>query len=347
MEKLATFLVLVCGWTLPLHAGTAYYDPIYGMATTSNLVYGAGAINGPGGSLNLLLDLYQPTDVGQGALPAASPGIVFIHGGAWQIGSKTDSYAVDFGNFWASRGYVVTSINYRLLGHNVPETHGPADLMDLSFVPTAAQGGFDLPQPQTAWTINAGIEDAAMAIGWMRDNAALYNIDPQRIGVGGASAGAINALAHAYNNPAPYEAVQVVISYVGALAGAESLIGPGEAPAFVVNGALDPLIPVAAANALVAQMNAAGVTNEYYLQPGVGHSVDFGMIFDGQPLAQHNIEFLAQHLAPEPSGMVLGGMACAGLALYFRPRGTGKLPDSPSSLHLAAAIVARIFSSRS
>ncbi|MEX2113531.1 MAG: alpha/beta hydrolase [Pirellulales bacterium] len=320
MTRLATLLVLVGGWALPLHAGTAYFDPIYGVATTSNLVYGAGAINGGGGSLNLLLDLYQPTDVGQGALPAASPGIVFIHGGAWQIGSKTDSYAVDFGNFWASRGYVVASINYRLLGHDVPETHGPADLMDLSFVPTAAQGGFDLPQPQSAWTINAGIEDAAKAVGWMRDNAALYNIDPQRIGIGGASAGAINALAHAYNNPSPHEAAQVVISYVGALAGAESLIGAGEVPAFVVNGALDPLIPVAAANALVAQMNAAGVAHEFYLQPGVGHTVDYGLIFDGLPLAQHHIEFLAQHLAPEPSGFVLSCVALAGIPLVARRR---------------------------
>ncbi len=305
MTRFAAIFAITIGWALPAQAASAFYDSIYGVATTSNVVYATGAINGGGGSLDLLLDVYQPTDIGQGALPSASPGIVFIHGGAWQVGSKTDSYAVDFGNFWASHGYVVTSISYRLLGDNVPETHGPGDLMDLSIVPPASVGGFDLPQPQTAWTINAGIEDAAKAMGWMRDNAATYNIDPAHIAIGGASAGAINALAHAYNNPAPHEAAQAAISYIGALVGAESLVEAGEVPAFVVNGALDPLIPVAAATATVNQMNAVGVVNEFYLQPGIGHDVNYDLIFGGKSLAQHNIEFLAQVLVPEPSSFLL------------------------------------------
>jgi acetyl esterase/lipase len=299
-----------------IEAGTAFYDSIYGVSTSSNLVYGTGPINGGGGSLNLLLDLYRPVDVGQGALPAVSPGIVFIHGGAWQIGSKTDSYAVQFGYLFASMGYVVASIDYRMLGNNVPETHGPADAMDLSGVPPASVGGFDLPQPQSTWTINAGIEDAAKAMGWMRDNAATYNIDVNHVGIGGASAGAINSLALAYSNPAAHVAPQAVVSYVGALPGIESILIQADdtTPAFVVNGAVDPLIALAYPQAMVDRMNAMGVYNEFYVQPGVGHDVNFGLIFGGKTLQQLNVEFLATHLVPEPGGLLL---AASGLALLL------------------------------
>jgi acetyl esterase/lipase len=73
-----------------LSAGTAYVDNIFGVAKTSNIIYGTGAINNGSGSTNLRLDLYRPTDIGQGALPATSPAIVLIHGGGFTSGSKND-----------------------------------------------------------------------------------------------------------------------------------------------------------------------------------------------------------------------------------------------------------------
>jgi acetyl esterase/lipase len=254
-------------------------------------------------------------------LPEKSPAIVFIHGGAWQSGSKSESYVQDFGNTFASLGYVVAAINYRLLEHNVPETHGPGDLMNLSVVPEEA---FELPQPQSSWTINAGIEDAAKAIAYMRDNAGTYDVDTNRIGMGGASAGAINSLAHAYNNPIAHEAPQVVLSYVGALIGAESLLDASDdVPAFVVNGDADPLIPIIAPNTMVSQMNTQGIYNEYYVQPGVGHTVDFNLVFDGDTLAERNVYFLAQYLAPEPSSLTLAALAALAFAAVARRRSRG------------------------
>ena len=311
-------------------AGTAFHDSIYGVSTTSNLVYGTGSINGGAGSLNLTLDLYRPVDIGQGALPASSPGIVFIHGGAWQTGSKTDSYAVQFGSIFASLGYVVTSINYRMLGNNVPETHGPADAMDLSNVPTAAQGGFDLPQPLTSWTINASIEDAAQAMGWMRDNAATYHIDPAHIAIGGASAGAIDSLVLAYSNPAAHVAPQAVISYVGALPGIESALiqADDKTPAFVINGSADPLIQLTYPQAMVDRMNAMGVYNEFYVQQGVGHTVNLNLVFGGKTLLQHNIDFLATHLVPEPTGLALAGIGAVALLVMSRRRASKRLKSA-------------------
>jgi acetyl esterase/lipase len=289
-----------------------FYDPTYDVAVTSNIVYGTGPINGGAGTLDLLLDVYRPVDIGV-PLPAKSPGIVFVHGGSWTSGSKTEDYAVYLADLFASLGYVVTSINYRLAGNLVPETHGPADLMT---IPGA-------PQPLTAYTINAGIEDAAKAMGWMRDNAAAYNIDTNHIAISGASAGAFNSLAHAYNNPSAHFAPQAVVSYVGALAGAESLIEAGEVPALMINGSVDPLVPLPYAQAVVDRMNGMGVYNEFYVQEGVGHTFDFELVFDGKTLLQHNIEFLAKFLVPEPSSVVLGGFAALALLAVARRRSGG------------------------
>jgi acetyl esterase/lipase len=81
------------------------------------------------------------------------PVIVWIHGGAWMGGSKDGGgSALPF----AGKGYAVASMNYRLSQHAV---------------------------------FPAQIEDCKAAIRWLRANAKTYNLDPERIGVWGASAG--------------------------------------------------------------------------------------------------------------------------------------------------------------
>ena len=81
------------------------------------------------------------------------PVIVWVHGGAWMGGSKDGGVpALPF----VGKGYAVASINYRLSQHAV---------------------------------FPAQIEDCKAAIRWLRANARTYNLDPERIGVWGASAG--------------------------------------------------------------------------------------------------------------------------------------------------------------
>jgi acetyl esterase/lipase len=83
---------------------------------------------------------------------AALPVIVWVHGGAWRGGSKNGCPATAF----VGRGYAVASINYRLSQH----------------APFPAQ-----------------IEDCKTAIRWLRAHAREYNLDGNRIGVWGGSAG--------------------------------------------------------------------------------------------------------------------------------------------------------------
>jgi acetyl esterase/lipase len=82
----------------------------------------------------------------------ALPLIVWIHGGGWSGGDKQGCPALGM----IPRGYAVASLNYRLTN----EAIYPAQLLD-------CKG----------------------AIRWLRAHAKQYNIDPERIGVWGASAG--------------------------------------------------------------------------------------------------------------------------------------------------------------
>ena len=100
-----------------------------------------------GGHERNRLDLYIPENA-EGRLPL----VVWIHGGAWAMGSKDGCPAVPL----TAKGYAVASINYRLSQHAV---------------------------------FPAQIEDCKAAIRWLRTNAAKYHLDADRIGVWGASAG--------------------------------------------------------------------------------------------------------------------------------------------------------------
>jgi len=95
------------------------------------------------------LDLYLP----EASDGRSRPVLVRIHGGAWRHGDKSEQQSV--ANYVA-KGYVAVALNYRLSQEAI---------------------------------FPAQIEDCKAAIRWLRAHAADYHIDPNRIGVWGASAG--------------------------------------------------------------------------------------------------------------------------------------------------------------
>ena len=120
----------------------------------------------------LSLDIYLPT----GETVAKSPTILFIHGGAWIAGTNK---SINFNRFnkaindLRSKGYTVVSPEYTLAKNDVS------------------------PFPQC-------IEDIYEAAHWISENAELYNLDLNRFGVFGESAGAHLALMLAYADPADF-----------------------------------------------------------------------------------------------------------------------------------------------
>jgi acetyl esterase/lipase len=88
-------------------------------------------------------------------LPAGAgrwPVIIWVHGGAFRAGSKDQCPAVPY----VGEGFAVASVNYRLSQHAI---------------------------------FPAQIEDCKAAVRWLRAHAAQYNLDPDRFGAWGASAG--------------------------------------------------------------------------------------------------------------------------------------------------------------
>ncbi|XZE17915.1 alpha/beta hydrolase [Pirellulaceae bacterium SH449] len=95
------------------------------------------------------LDVYTPRQANK------SPVVVWIHGGGWQVGDKSEVHRKP--EFFRELGYVFVSTNYRLL-----------------------------PEVEMQTIVN----DVAEAIGWVHENITNYGGDPERLLIMGHSAGA-------------------------------------------------------------------------------------------------------------------------------------------------------------
>jgi predicted esterase len=207
-----------CDWPNigpPGNGPVRYRDAIFNSVTvTSNVTYGS-AVNLENQTIPLELDMYQPT----GDTVTSRPAIVWVHGGSFCCGDKTSSELVDEATTFSKEGYVNVSINYRL------ESPGCSGTLS-NCVPA----------------IQEAAADAQTAVRFLRTNAATYGIDPNRIAIGGSSAGAITALNVGYSSSEdPSARVRAAVS----LSGAQLIVGtisPGDAPAIDFHCTTDPLV---------------------------------------------------------------------------------------------------------
>jgi acetyl esterase len=109
----------------------------------------------PSGDGPMPVRVYDP----QADKEVAAPTLIFFHGGGLVAGSidTHDSICRRLAN---ASGIIVLSVGYRL----APEARFPS-----------------------------GLSDAGHAIDWIKENASRFNINPQRIAIGGESAGALLA----------------------------------------------------------------------------------------------------------------------------------------------------------
>jgi acetyl esterase/lipase len=84
------------------------------------------------------------------------PVIIFLHGGGWETGDKRSRLGKGSSIFFAKNGFFCVSINYRLSGEAI---------------------------------FPAQIHDAKAAVRWIKANSKKYNLEPEKIGVWGHSAG--------------------------------------------------------------------------------------------------------------------------------------------------------------
>ncbi len=112
-------------------------------------------IYGEADGQELLLDVARLPD-----RDAPRPAVVLLHGGAWMVGTADRTSMNEPAAALAAEGYVTFNVEYRLTGDPAMENLWPAQL-----------------------------DDAQRAVRWVRSNADLYGVDPQRVGAYGHSAG--------------------------------------------------------------------------------------------------------------------------------------------------------------
>ncbi len=232
--------------------GTRYLDRVFArFGVTRDLVYGRSALPGREPS-DLLLDLYEP----EGDKEARRAAIVWVHGGGFFQGSKSDKPMAALAKDFALRGYVTVSIDYRL------ERSGMAD-------------------PNLRRPMLDAMEDARTAVRWLRARAEALRVDPDRIAIGGGSAGAFASLMVAYHpgggegtseNQGDSSAVRAVVAFWGGLPEEAAGLTAEAAPLLVIHGTADAVVPFRLAESLVRRAKAAGLVYEFHPLEGKGHA---------------------------------------------------------------------------
>ena len=148
------------------------YNAFSGADVTSGVTFGNNTALG-GGNVDLKMDVYEPT----GDTETNRPVIVMAFGGSFIGGNR--SQVAFLGNIFAKLGYVVVANDYRV--------------------------GFFLPsQISTTLAVLRGSHDMKACVRYLKKTVAEdgnpYGIDPDRIIIGGVSAGAISAIHAAYLN---------------------------------------------------------------------------------------------------------------------------------------------------
>ncbi len=244
----------------------------------------------------LKLDIYYPS-----ANESRWPAAMYVHGGGWSGGDKADGAGALEIPALQSAGFLVAAVNYRLApSHPFP----------------------------------AMIEDVKCAVRYLRAHADEYNLDPDRIGAWGGSAGGhlVNLLGTAdesagfdvgeyleYSSrvlavvdmfgPADltvqfeggYESARRVFDgFDAALASPVTYVSPDDPPFLLLHGDSDKLVPIEQSQELLAALQAVGVPAELVTVTNAGHGFKPAGSAPIEPsrqrISQMVVEFFTQNL---------------------------------------------------
>ena len=222
-------------------------------------------------------DHYLPTATATGA---RRPAVLIIHGGGWTGGDKGAAREINIGTNLALNGYVGLSINYVLASTN-----------------------FNAGNP--TWPQN--LHDCMTAVRWLRKNAERLQVDPERIGVIGGSAGghlaamlAVLGDKDGLDPKGPYGEFSCRVKCAVDLYGPADLAGhhdismlgkraaeapelyraaspvtyvdKTDPPILIVHGTADKTVDIAQAKLFAAKLKEAGARHELVIVEGAPHT---------------------------------------------------------------------------
>lgn len=296
--------------TLPVIKQNATYDVLF----EADIVYAQGLSHDSWNSANstvipLKLDVYTPVNDS-----ANRPLFMFIHGGAFEFGSKQQLAIRNIAQYYASRGWVFVSIDYRLKG-------------DFGTIP-AEWASFAATLPiEFEGSVNAmypAQRDAKAALRWLISNKDVYQINTDYITVGGASAGANTAKTIAVSNlndftneislsedptiastnlDRTYE-VKTIIDFWGGQGVTDAyfevynrdLFDSNDPVLYKAHGTNDFTVPFSSALELQQTYQNIGVTMRLDTLVGVGHG-NFNATLNGKRLEELAFDFIVEQQA--------------------------------------------------
>lgn len=156
----------------------------YNFTSQLNIDYGS-SVNFLGKLDTLKLDVYQPT-CNDASVVNSKPLLLWVHGGGFISGDKSEANITNLCKEFAQRGYVTASINYRL-GFIADEQAWNCNFPNYSCV-------FATDSAEWYRAYYRAVQDGKGALRYLINRSAEFNIDPNNVFVAGESAGAFIAL---------------------------------------------------------------------------------------------------------------------------------------------------------
>ena len=321
-QILATLLIMVCLISCDkdndnisppvISAPIVKLNATYEVNITEDITYAEGLSHDSWNSANnsvipLEMDSYVPDNNLQNR-----PLLMLIHGGAFYGGSKQQDALVNMANYYASRGFVVFSIDYRLRDHTGTI---PQEWIDASS---------DIPPANhdQLFAMYPAHRDAKAALRWIIANAENYHINKDYITLGGGSAGAITSIGLGVSELGDYKdeislsedntlsttnlsqtyEVQTILDFWGSNVSIEILesiygyqrFDSNDPALFIAHGTEDPTVPFSSAEDLKTICETNEIDFVYYPLEGRGHG-PWGATVNGNSLSDLSFDFIVEN----------------------------------------------------
>lgn len=326
-SRATTFVrTLLLALPLALSATPTSAQAERGYRLATDQVYGRGVVtrDGQPKERDLLVDIYTPADEPDGR---ARPAVILVHGGAFHRGGRRQppfreagavhSPMEDYARLLTPLGYVCFVVEYRLAPEypipsmspdapgllRIDELITPAGLKRVNFA-RRMLGVPELAEEERIllWNaIMAAAEDLRAAVSFVRRNARTYDVDPEKIAMGGHSAGGGTTINAALGLKAPVAAI-FPLSPGGVLFDVTRMRHASEVPpTLLVASQNDEPAILEGIPRLVRNLEAAQPSFEFVWVPGFGHFYPTGAVTLGDngtrmSVGERLVEFLDDQL---------------------------------------------------